>query len=125
MMVGIGCDVVEIARLEKLTHRDQFVSRVLTSEEHAIYRALNSRRQCQWLAGRYAAKEAIAKALGTGIGANFSFQDVSILPNEHGAPIAILHQRRESHPLLPFRLMVSISHDGGVAMGIAMLERQE
>lgn len=89
MIVGIGTDLVEIVRiaaaLEK--HGERFLWRVLTPAEREgapLFRDADA--QARWLAKRYAAKEAVAKALGTGIGGQFSFQDVVIGREASGKP---------------------------------------
>lgn len=75
MVVNIGTDIVEIARMTDILERqsDSFAKRVLTSDELQPYQA--SQNKAAHLAKRFAAKEAIAKALGTGIGHGVSFQD--------------------------------------------------
>jgi holo-[acyl-carrier protein] synthase len=85
-MIAIGTDILRIARVEEVVGRlgDRFVARILTPEERQEYRA--SQMPHRLLAKRFAAKEAIAKALGTGIGRGVSWQDISIGHDEYGAP---------------------------------------
>lgn len=110
MIVGIGIDAVELERIERaLQHSERFAKRVLTSQEYDLYTTLSPKRQVEFVAGRFAAKEAYAKAIGTGVGEHFSFQDISILPNEKGAPtvfganfegtihISITHTSRDAY----------------------------
>lgn len=87
MIKGIGIDIIEINRIARAVHkRERFVRRILTEKEHARYDKLPSeRRRLEFLAGRFAAKEAFAKAMGTGIG-KLSFQHIEILSDKHGAP---------------------------------------
>jgi|TARA_B110000908_G_scaffold51944_1_gene63389 holo-[acyl-carrier protein] synthase len=90
MVVNIGTDIVEIARMTDILERqsDSFAKRVLTSVELQRYQA--SQNKAAHLAKRFAAKEAIAKALGTGIGHGVSFQDMIITNNTKGAPEVVL-----------------------------------
>lgn len=62
MIIGIGCDIVEIKRIRNAMERDDFL-RILTKEEREIYDTLSEGRRCEWVAGRFAAKEAIIKAM--------------------------------------------------------------
>ena len=86
MVIGIGTDIVEIARIADVLDRqgDAFVQRILTHSEQKQYQA--SKQKAAFLAKRFAAKEAVAKALGTGIGSGVSFQDMTISNDEKGAP---------------------------------------
>ncbi|WP_053217653.1 holo-ACP synthase [Virgibacillus senegalensis] len=87
MIVGIGIDIIELDRIENsLVKNRRLAERVLTENELAVFQQLGARsRQVEYLAGRFAAKEAYAKALGTGLG-KLSFQDIEILPDVKGAP---------------------------------------
>lgn len=86
MINGIGVDIVETARVERLLdrHGDRFARRVLTSDELAEFARRGS--GARFLASRFAAKEAVAKALGTGIGEAFGFQSVEIVNEPGGRP---------------------------------------
>ena len=90
MIAGIGTDLVEISRLEAVIERqgERFVQRILTDEEQVQYHALT--HPARFLAKRFAAKEAVAKAFGTGIGRGVSWQDITIFNDENGAPKARL-----------------------------------
>jgi|SRR5690625_510854 len=87
MIKGIGIDLIELDRIRKsIENSERLVNRILTKNEYEIFQKLNSfNRKSEFLAGRFAAKEAFAKATGQGIGA-LSFQDIEILTNEKGAP---------------------------------------
>lgn len=87
MIKGIGLDIVELPRLQKIVARTpRFATRILSVRELEIYNQLASHRQLEFLGGRFAAKEAYAKALGTGIGESCTFHAIEILRNEVGAP---------------------------------------
>jgi holo-[acyl-carrier protein] synthase len=89
-VIAIGTDILQIGRIEDVVDRlgDRFVARILTPLEREEYRASQQPRRL--LAKRFAAKEAIAKALGTGIGRGVSWQDIAIGHDDHGAPLVIL-----------------------------------
>ena len=86
MIVGHGIDIEELASIQHaVKKREGFAQRVLTDKEMERFSSLKGRRQFEYLAGRWSAKEAFSKAMGTGIG-KLSFQDLEILNNERGAP---------------------------------------
>ena len=86
MIVGHGIDIEELASIQNAVEkRKGFARRVLTDKEMERFASLKGRRQIEYLAGRWSAKEAFSKAMGTGIG-KLGFQDLEILNNERGAP---------------------------------------
>jgi len=115
MIVGIGIDIIELARIEKFVEHEKFIDRILTEKEKNLLARLSERRRVEFLAGRFAAKEAYAKALGTGIGKNVSFQDIEIMNDEYGKPIVI--STLDEH-----RIHVSISHSRDYAIAQVIIE---
>ncbi len=112
MIKGIGTDIILIQRISL---EDHFVARILTADEIALLKAMTStERQQEFLAGRFAAKEALMKALGTGIGES-SFQDFTILPDAKGQPQCTIKG---------YTVHLSISHDAGIAMAFAVIEHE-
>lgn len=87
MIVGIGTDMVEIARIADALdrHGNRFRQRVLTEAERRVFGSVDA--EARWFAKRYAAKEAVAKAFGTGIGAQLSFQDIVVGREKSGRPM--------------------------------------
>ena len=86
MIVGHGIDIEELASIQNAVEkREGFAQRVLTDKEMERFASLKGRRQIEYLAGRWSAKEAFSKAMGTGIG-KLGFQDLEVLNNEKGAP---------------------------------------
>ncbi|PRY80944.1 holo-ACP synthase [Alkalibacterium olivapovliticus] len=117
MIVGIGLDVVDIERINKAyIRRPSFAGRVLTHKELELFNALSGTRQIEFLAGRFSAKEAYSKALGTGIG-KLTFLDVEILPDNLGKPVL----SSKAHPC---KAWVSISHTETVAVAQVILEEK-
>ena len=92
MIRGIGMDLVEISRVKSFMEGQsggRFVSRVLTPAEQGLVSERQG-RAAEFVAGRFAAKEAVVKALGTGIGATVGLQDIEVLPDLSGRPIVVL-----------------------------------
>ena len=86
MIVGHGIDIEALASIQNAVEkREGFAQRVLTDKEMERFASLKGRRQMEYLAGRWSAKEAFSKAMGTGIG-KLGFQDLEVLNNERGAP---------------------------------------
>ncbi|HLR92113.1 MAG TPA: holo-ACP synthase [Atopostipes sp.] len=116
MIQGIGIDLVELERIEAaLSRRENFYTRILTEKEQMHFRQLSKHRQVEFLAGRFAAKEAFSKALGTGIGSQLSFQDIEILPSEVNKPIAV-------SKVFSGTIHLSISHSKTYAIAQVILE---
>lgn len=130
MIVGIGLDVVELGRMEKLlagSAGSRFAARVLTDAELARYETLAGRRAAEFAAGRFAAKEAVVKALGCGIGAAVGFRDVEVLPDGAGRPICRLSPEaweRLGMIEANHRIHVAITHERSLAAATAMVERE-
>ena len=100
-ILGLGCDMLEVGRLEGLLRkgRDVFIKRVLTPGEIDEYERRSDKsaiRGTLFVATRYCAKEAFSKAMGTGVGAQFSFQDLSVLNSDSGAPVLVYSERLEN-----------------------------
>lgn len=100
-ILGLGCDILEVSRLEGLLRkgRDVFIKRVLTPTEIDEYERRSDKsaiRGTLFVATRYCAKEAFSKAMGTGVGAQFSFQDLSVLNRDSGAPVLVYSERLEN-----------------------------
>lgn len=89
-MISVGTDILKLARVDEVLERlgDRFVARILTPQERTEYGL--SKRPANLLAKRFAAKEAVSKALGTGIGRGVSWQDICIEHDVNGAPIVVL-----------------------------------
>ena len=95
--------------------QERFPERILTKKEFSRFNELSKRRQVEFLAGRFAAKEAFGKALGTGIGRDFSFKDLEIIPNELNKPVA-------TSTVFEGQIHVSISHSKEYAIAQIVLE---
>ena len=115
MIKGIGIDAVDLVRIKEIIEKKpRFAARVLTPDELAIFQQLPPKRQVEFLAGRYACKEAFAKAWGTGIG-KVSFQDLEILRDDNGAP-AFTKSPHQG------KVFVSLTHTEELAIAQVLLE---
>lgn len=127
-ILGHGVDIVETARIRKLLedHGQRFLDRVFTPQEQA-YCQKNPRRHIEHLAGRFAAKEAILKVLGTGWRHGIAWTDMEILPELSGQPKVALSGEclRIALALGISRWHVSISHIETHAMASAIGLRGE
>lgn len=130
MIIGIGHDLVEIGRVRRIVEgktAQAFLQRVLTTEELRAAENAGGRR-AEYVAGRFAVKEAVSKAFGCGIGARMGFRDLCVLPDAAGKPVCTLSA--EAWNRLGFdpdsiALHVSITHDGGLASAFAVVERRD
>jgi holo-[acyl-carrier protein] synthase len=124
MILGTGIDIIEVARIASSYEKfgDRFVGRILLPDETAY--CLLHRNPAPFLAVRFAAKEAISKAFGTGIGAQLGWQDMEIRRKESGEPFVVLHGKgRELFAARDAKkLHVSLSHTENYAAATAILE---
>ena len=124
MILGIGIDIIEVARIQASHERfgERFLGRILHPAEIAY--CLSHKLPAPFLAARFAAKEAISKAFGTGIGAQLGWQDMEIARKDSGEPYVILHGGGQR--LLEQRgarnLLISLSHTQQHATAVAILE---
>ncbi len=122
---GIGVDMLEIERMERvLARRPNFARRVFTEEERAYCDARS--RPAEHYAARFAAREAVVKALGTGFSQGVGFRDVSVARDESGRPRAVLTGRAaevaREQGIREIALSISHTHDVAVANAIAVTD---
>lgn len=122
-MIGIGTDIIEIERIERALerHGDRFLRRVLVPEELEECRKASA--PARYLAKRFAAKEAISKALGTGIGIALSWQDLSIERQPSGQPRVMLSPQGRSvlKGLGGSTILLSLSDERAYAVAFAVV----
>lgn len=121
MIKGIGTDIIEIERIKKAMINKSFINRIYNeSELKDIY---GGNLKANSLAGKFSAKEAVSKALGTGM-TGFSFKDIEILKDNAGRPYVILKNNAEktASQFGPYSISVSISHSRENAVATAILE---
>lgn len=125
MIIGIGADLCEIERIREAVsrHGDQFAQRILSTAELADFDGLNRTMQASFLAKRFAAKEAVAKALGTGIGRGFGFHDITITHDELGKPMVSLNVNNSTlDGARQYRIHLSISDERTHAIAFCTIE---
>ena len=124
MIFGIGTDIVEVARIEASIAQfgDDFAKRILADSEYASYQ--ESHIKSRFLAKRFAAKEAFSKALGTGLRAPATFQNIAVSHDNLGKPILIL--AKELQAFLAEKniknMHLSISDEKNLAAAFVVLE---
>ena len=118
MCKGIGLDLCEITRMEKLLQDGRFLDRYFTPAEIAYVRS-RGKSAAATLAGLFAAREALGKALGGGL--DFEMKEAEVCHTEAGTPYFCLTGRLKER-VGDSRLFLSVSHDGGVAAAVCLLE---
>ncbi|HPC60863.1 MAG TPA: holo-ACP synthase [Verrucomicrobiota bacterium] len=124
MVLGLGIDIIEVGRIQASYEKfgERFLNRILHPNE--ISYSLSHKTPGPFLAARFAAKEAISKAFGTGIGAQLGWRDMEVARRESGEPYVILHdnglkllRERGAHSV-----RLSLSHTRDYAAAVAILE---
>lgn len=119
-IVGIGIDLVEIAEIERLLSdpAGHFLRRCFTKAEHTT--AGDGTRGARRLAGRFAVKEAVVKAIGTGWGDGIAWTDIEVLTAPSGAPFVTLRDGAAAAAKHVRQWLVSISYAGAYATAVAV-----
>jgi holo-[acyl-carrier protein] synthase len=124
MVLGVGLDIVEVSRIRasQAKYGDRLLNRILRADETAY--CLSHKDPAPFIAARFAAKEAISKAFGTGIGRRLGWQDIEVKRRESGQPCVVLHGSAQR--LFKERgarsLHLSLSHTEQYAAAVAILE---
>ncbi len=113
MQIKVGTDIINIERIESSIDKfgDKFLERFLKSSEREAVKSIET------IAGYWAAKEAVSKALGCGIGKELSFLDIEIKKNKRGAPYFLVASAKYAIK----SSSLSISHDGGFAIAVVAI----
>ncbi len=124
-MHGIGTDLVDIARIAGLyeAHGERFVKRILSEAETLLFN--QQHQSIAFLAKRFAGKEAVAKALGTGIGAKVAFTEISITNQVNGKPVVQLLGKAERlySELGIHEVLISLSDEKHYALAFAIVTK--
>jgi holo-[acyl-carrier protein] synthase len=127
MIVGSGIDLVEIGRIHQSMERfgQRFLDRIFTAAEQAY--CLRKRKAAESLAARFAAKEAGAKALGTGISRGVNWLEIEVVREPGGKPSLRFHGRAAeiAAALGVARTALSLTHSGDLAMASVVLEDEQ
>jgi holo-[acyl-carrier protein] synthase len=122
MILGIGNDIIEIERIKNsiFRHGARFLEKIFTEKERSY--CLKYKDSHRHFAGRFAAKEAIVKALGTGISKGLSWLDIEITNDEHGKPLASLSPDVAISFNYP-QVLISISHSREYATAFCIINK--
>jgi len=124
MIVGIGIDLIEPERIQAIyaRHQQRFLQRILTETERAY--VLRHAEPSQRIAGRWAAKEAAFKALGTGLASGIGWKDAEIINESSGKPTLIFHGKASERAaeLGATLFHITITHSNSLAMAQVILE---
>lgn len=124
MIIGSGIDLVEISRIQESVERfgQRFLDRIFTATEQAY--CLRKKRSAESLAARFAAKEAGAKALGTGISRGVNWLEIEVVREPGGRPALLFHGRAAdiAASLRVGRSALSLTHTADLAMASVLLE---
>lgn len=126
MIIGIGVDIIEIKRIEDAILKNQlFINKIFTKREVEDLKVKNFKSES--IAGRFAAKEAVSKALGLGF-RGFSFRDIEVCNDSLGKPLVLLIGKArdiaENIAINGYNIHVSISHDRQSAIAYAIFENK-
>lgn len=119
MIKGIGVDIIELDRIQhNVQQNSRFADRILTDTEKKMFAALTtSQRQAEYLAGRFAAKEAFSKAAGRGIG-KLSFKNIEVTTDTYGAPVMDVCGYED------WNIFISITHSREYAVAQVVIEEK-
>lgn len=123
----IGIDMAEISRFELWTLEQKYLNRVFTAnEQEHILEHHTKQGKMERIAGKFCAKEAVAKAFGTGIGGGVSFREIEILPDELGKPTVTLwgETKQKFQKIGYTSIEISITHDAGLAMCSCIINQE-
>lgn len=121
MIFGIGIDIVEIDRIESILDRKglRFIDEILSDKEKVIY--LNEKnKSLEFIAGRFSGKEAVSKALGTGINKQLNWKEIEILNLKSGKPFINVTSNYWKDK--DFIYHISISHSKNIAIAEVIIE---
>ena len=124
MIFGIGTDMVEINRIKNINSIDRFAKKILSKNELNFFNSLKQEKKITYLSKQFAGKEAVSKAIGTGITKLTRFKDIEILRDEKGKPIlnAVDSFKKYMSDLGITKTHVSLSDERKYAIAFAVLE---
>lgn len=124
MIIGIGTDIVNIERLERIFSKygDSFLNKNFHALEIKKFYSLTKEKQIPYLAKRFAAKEAVSKALGTGISGGLAFSDIAIINNDSGLPGVVISSEKFPN-IAQHKFQISLSDDYPFAVAFVVMTR--
>ena len=126
-ILGIGVDIVENLRINKLLKNIQFINRIFTPSEISIARKLNDKRT--YYSKRFAAKEAFVKSLGSGFRDDLNFKDVTIINDKQGKPLFLITDKikkiiKKRFKISRFNFFLSISDENKYSIAYVILQKK-
>lgn len=126
LLLGVGIDLIEVERIRTVIERqgERFLARVFTGEERAYCAAMKFSHK--HYAARFAAKEAVSKCFGTGLGAEIGWRSVSVYHGERHQPLVRLDERGNAllRTVGASAVHLSLAHTEALAVAVAVLVRQ-
>jgi holo-[acyl-carrier protein] synthase len=124
-IIGIGVDIIENRRIKSSIKNKKFVSRIFSKNE--ILDLKKKSNKTNYLSKRFAAKEALAKAIGTGFRDGLNFKDIEVVNNKHGKPYYIISSKiknfiKKKRKIKSFNLFLSISDEKEYSVAFAMIQ---
>ena len=125
MIFGIGTDIVDINRIKSMDSLSAFANKILSENEIKVFSDLEEGKQATYLSKQFAGKEAISKAIGTGISGDIKFKEIEILRDEGGRPIfnPVENLKEILANLGITKTHVSLSDEKDYAIAFAILEK--
>ena len=125
MIIGIGTDIVRIDRIERIIEKygKIFLTRILCEQEMERLEQLTFTKHANFLAKRFAAKEAISKAFGVGIGEHLQFKSITIANDESGKPLVRVSSTKIKD-IEQFNIHLSMSDDYPNALAFVVLTKR-
>ena len=125
MIFGIGTDIVDINRIKSMDSLSAFANKILSENEIKVFSDLEEGKQATYLSKQFAGKEAISKAIGTGISRDIKFKEIEILRDERGRPIfnPVKNLKEILANLGITKTNVSLSDEKDYAIAFAILEK--
>ena len=125
MIFGIGTDIVDINRIKSMDSSSAFANKILSENEIKVFSDLEEGKQAIYLSKQFAGKEAISKAIGTGISGDIKFKEIEILRDERGRPIfnPVENLKDILANLGITKTHVSLSDEKDYAIAFAILEK--
>jgi holo-[acyl-carrier protein] synthase len=126
-ILGVGIDIVENSRIAKLSKNSEFIKRIYSNSEILIAKKLKNKKN--YYSKRYAAKEALAKSIGTGFRDNFNFKDISVINNKLGKPSFVISEKikkivKKQFKISSFNFFLSISDEKKYSIAYVILQKK-
>ena len=126
-ILGIGVDIVENSRIDKLLRNTAFIKRIFSNSEILIANKIKDKKS--YYSKRFAAKEAFAKSVGTGFRDDFNFKDISIINDKFGKPSFIINEKikkivKKQFKITSFNFFLSISDEKKYSIAYVILQKK-